>query len=295
MAQILQLPHTIPLSTTGGLMAGAKLYTYTSGTSAPQSVYSDYALATPHANPVVADSNGVFPVMYWGNTNRYRLTLKTSADVTMAGYPVDDCGPDTPGGLGTPYLTGNNTFTGLNMIQGTEPRLKIDETDAGTDKRLWDIDASAGVLKLRTRTDADGSGIDIMTVTRGSGTAVASIDFPKGVSTTSTGTLTGCTTSPTVTVHLSRMGSVVAAYCTGLEATSNATTCTITGGVPAGYRPAASQSFPIVLRDNTAYETGLLQIDTAGVIYLFRYGAVNFTTSGTKGIPYGMSLAWSIE
>lgn len=178
MAQILYLPKPIPLSTTGGLMSGAKLYTYLTGTSTPQAVYSDYTLTTPHANPVVADANGVFPAIYWDNSARYRLTLKTSADVTMAGYPVDDCGPDTLDGLGAASIDGANVFTGAtNKFSAAEVRLLLDETDGGTDKRLWDIDIQAGVLSLRTRTDADGSGKDILKVLRGSTTVVTSMTY----------------------------------------------------------------------------------------------------------------------
>lgn len=178
MAQIVYLPKPIPLSTSGTLLAGAKLYTYTTGTSTPQAVYQDYALTTPHANPVEADANGVFPVMYWGNTARYRLTLKTSADVTLSGYPVDDCGPDTASGLGVPSLAANNTYTGAwNKFQSSDSRILLDDSDGSTDKRLIDIDHNAGVTKIRTRTDADGSGKDILAITRGSGTAVSAIVY----------------------------------------------------------------------------------------------------------------------
>lgn len=178
MAQIVYLPKPIPLSTSGTLLAGAKLYTYTTGTSTPQAVYQDYALTTPHANPVEADANGVFPVMYWGNTARYRLTLKTSADVTLSGYPVDDCGPDTASGLGVPSLAANNTYTGAwNKFQSSDSRIMLDDSDGSTDKRLIDIDHNAGVTKIRTRTDADGSGKDILAATRGTGTAIASIAY----------------------------------------------------------------------------------------------------------------------
>lgn len=181
MPQPFTLPLQIPLSTSGALLAGAKLYFYQTGTSTPQDTYSSYTLAggTENTNPVVADSNGVFPVIWLGRTTRYRVLLTTSADVPFANYPIDDVGPDTATLLGAPSIASSNTLTGSwQKIQNAEPRLIIDETDAGTDKRLWDLEAQAGVLSLRTRTDADGSGVTVWKATRSSGTAVSALNIP---------------------------------------------------------------------------------------------------------------------
>src|SRR5688500_14775274 len=74
--------------TVAGLpVAGAKLYTYASGTSTPAAVYQDAALTTPHSNPVVADSNGIFPA-FWLAASAYRFVVTTSADVTV--FPALD-------------------------------------------------------------------------------------------------------------------------------------------------------------------------------------------------------------
>jgi hypothetical protein len=58
-----------------------KLYTYAAGTLTPLSTYSDSALSTPNANPVVADASGRMTV-YLSATS-YKFILKTSADVTI--------------------------------------------------------------------------------------------------------------------------------------------------------------------------------------------------------------------
>lgn len=58
-----------------------KLYTYAAGTLTPLSTYSDSALSTPNANPVVADASGRMTV-YLSATS-YKFILKTSADVTL--------------------------------------------------------------------------------------------------------------------------------------------------------------------------------------------------------------------
>lgn len=89
------------MATTGGLtpiprwqifsgstpVSGAKLYTYLSGTSTPQTTYADAALATPHTNPVVADDNGVLPVIYLDAVS-YRFLVTDSTGVTI--FPAQD-------------------------------------------------------------------------------------------------------------------------------------------------------------------------------------------------------------
>lgn len=58
-----------------------------------------------------------------------------------------------------------------------EPRLALVESDQGTDLKAWDFDVNAGVLTGRTRTDADGAGVNWLAVTRGTTTAIASISL----------------------------------------------------------------------------------------------------------------------
>jgi hypothetical protein len=213
------LPKQVPLSTNGGLLSNAKLYFYLTTTTTPQNVYQDYGLTTPHTNPVVADGNGVFPLIFLGRTNRYSVKLATSADVEV--YTVDDIGPDGATALGAASIASSNTFTGAyQKIQNAEPRLIIDETDAGTDKRLWDFDVQAGILKLRTRTDADGSGVTIATITRGSATSVSSIQLGAipfsgyGVSTTVVRTSTGSSSITTLANDSQLVATIDASHAT---------------------------------------------------------------------------------
>jgi hypothetical protein len=78
-------PFIQVVNANGKPYAGAKLYTYQSGTSTLLATYTDAALTTPHANPVVADANGRFPVIFL-STATYRLKLTDSSDVTIAQY-----------------------------------------------------------------------------------------------------------------------------------------------------------------------------------------------------------------
>lgn len=72
----------------GEPVAGAKLYTWLSGTSTPQAVYADSALGSARPIPVEADADGTFPIMYMGNF-AYKMEVRTSAGVTIWG-PQDN-------------------------------------------------------------------------------------------------------------------------------------------------------------------------------------------------------------
>lgn len=65
--------------------AGAKLYTYNTGTTTPLATYTTSALTTAHANPVIADANGRFPVIFLSAAT-YRLKLTDNSDVLIAQY-----------------------------------------------------------------------------------------------------------------------------------------------------------------------------------------------------------------
>jgi len=54
-------------------------------------------------------------------------------------------------------------------------KIQLFEFDAGSNAKLWDIVVSGGVLPIRTRTDADAAGVDVLTITRTGSTAIASL------------------------------------------------------------------------------------------------------------------------
>jgi hypothetical protein len=116
---------------------------------------------------------------------------------------------------------------------------------------------------------------------------------------TFTGTLTGCTTSPTATFNYSRVGNVVTIDCSaGLTATSNTTACTITG-LPAAIQPTRSQAIVITnISDNSVGGLlGYFNVAASGTITLalsatsgtrMQAAPGNFTAAGTKGIGSGL-------
>jgi microcystin-dependent protein len=111
-------------SDSGVPLAGAKLYTYLAGTTWPAATYSDVGLTTPNTNPVVADAGGRMRV-YLPRGIGYKLTLKTSADVTV--WDQDDVSvpseivPPSPAAVPTgavlPYA-GTSAPTGYLLCQG---------------------------------------------------------------------------------------------------------------------------------------------------------------------------------
>lgn len=64
----------------GNPLAAGKVYTYSPGTTNNKDTYSDRALTTPNANPVVLDAAGEADIYLSGPT---KLVVKTSADVTI--------------------------------------------------------------------------------------------------------------------------------------------------------------------------------------------------------------------
>lgn len=85
--QLFRLPKAVGLDSAVRALSGARAYFYETGTTTPQDTYSDADLTTPNANPVVADSAGVFPPIYLDPSLEYKLTLNTSSDALI--YTVD--------------------------------------------------------------------------------------------------------------------------------------------------------------------------------------------------------------
>jgi len=68
---------------------GAKLFFTITGTDTDLDTFSDEALTTAHANPVIADSAGIFPEIFFGSSSIYRVRLRNKNDV-QTGFGVVD-------------------------------------------------------------------------------------------------------------------------------------------------------------------------------------------------------------
>lgn len=83
MSAPLTLPIARATDSNVDALSGAKLYCYLTGTTTPASVYTTEARDTAHANPVVADSGGLFAPIYVDPAVTYRFVLKTAGDATI--------------------------------------------------------------------------------------------------------------------------------------------------------------------------------------------------------------------
>ena len=133
-----------------------------------------------------------------------------------------------------------------------------------------------------------------LTITGGNfvvGTSGNGIDFSAAGGTvltqyeqsTYTATLTGCTTSPTVTATVTIVGRLVTINIPGLSATSNSTAKTITG-MPAQFRPSNQQRgfFAQVTNNGLPSVAGSVFIEASGTIDVFAGpNNDNWTASGT--------------
>lgn len=73
-------------------------------------------------------------------------------------------------------VTGAWTFTTNPTVTNVEPALWLNETDAGSNEKVWRWVAASGSLYLQTMTDALATGTSLLAFTR-SGTAAGSMTF----------------------------------------------------------------------------------------------------------------------
>lgn len=122
MSNLFVPPFGRATSATGEVLSGAKLYVYLSGTTTPTDAYTTDDLSVAHANPVIADSGGLFPSIYLDPNVEHRVVLKTSADVT-----IDDVDPYR---IGYGVLTATTTWDPLSVANGASTATLVTVTGA---------------------------------------------------------------------------------------------------------------------------------------------------------------------
>lgn len=96
----------------GAAVASGKLYFYRTGTTTAQNTYSDSALSSANANPVVLNSEGYLDTKVYGDPGsgyKYRVRLTDSADTQI--WQVDDvlAAPTQTNGSFTAAVRGGST------------------------------------------------------------------------------------------------------------------------------------------------------------------------------------------
>ena len=133
----------------GSPAAGAKLYSYLSGTSTPQPLYADAALGTPYSpQPIEADANGVFPIMYMAAV-AYRIEIKTSAGVTI--FAAQDNIYDLYQLFTATAQTANTVYAGPTSGSAAAPTFRA-LVQADIPAAMTDVGLSEGRLTLTSGT-----------------------------------------------------------------------------------------------------------------------------------------------
>lgn len=111
-----------------------------------------------------------------------------------------------------------------------------------------------------------------------------------------TGTLTTCTTAPTVTITVRRVGNVGIITIPAITAVSNSvSTPQLTGALPASFQPATTQNCPIFVEDNGAIVGGYITVTAASsALSLLRADGAAFQAVGSKGIPQTTTFCYQI-
>lgn len=98
-----------------------------------------------------------------GDTSANRVT----GNYAYGSWSMADFADLTPTANANRFVSSDNGTTVRSSM--LEPRFLINEPDATAGSRLWDIDLNGGALAVRTRTDADATGVSALTFTRNTG------------------------------------------------------------------------------------------------------------------------------
>jgi hypothetical protein len=337
---LLSSPNITVVNSSGQPYAMAKMYTYRAGTLTNLPTYTSATYAVAHANPIIANASGVFPPIFINPDLGYdlRVIVKDSLDVAITGWDLDNI-PRSDTQFSGITVTGNSTFTGTAdfggavsaasiYLEAANPRIKLTESDAISDKKAWDVIADANALSIRTRTDIDGAGKNILVATRGTGTALSSIDIGNATdvpvlringttivaadiaqssSGSFTATLSGFSGTVTGTVNYKKTGGLVTLYTTAnIGGTSNSGLFGFSG-IPAALWPATSQKIACssITDNGNGPLIGQASISNAGTcdinlartdVYANQVYAhpTGFTSSGLKLLNVGWSVTYSL-
>ncbi len=89
MSRLFFIPQAVRINSAGAPFAAAEANFYLTTTTTRTDTYTDNALQTPHANPVVADSAGQFAAIYLKPSITYRCIITEAS----AGATIDDIDP----------------------------------------------------------------------------------------------------------------------------------------------------------------------------------------------------------
>ena len=122
---------------------GAKLFFFDAGTSNPRNTFSDKVGATPNANPVIANSNGVFSDIFIDGNYKVRLTDKNDVQIWEAD-PVNAVATDNAVVKNFPTLA--LAVSNINLVDGDALNI-AERTDGNGGGAFWDVVLSSTVTE----------------------------------------------------------------------------------------------------------------------------------------------------
>lgn len=164
-------PRREARNASGDGYSGAKLTIYEAGTTTPASIYSDANLTTPLANPVTADSGGVFPAIYAAEGATFDIICKTAGGTTL--YTEDDVPALGGDGVSLARDFGNSRF----QVYGSGGTVYMEAGDASPDN-------SGGTMQISGYDSTSGDSLTVK---------FDSVTFTGDVDVTGALTVTGAT------------------------------------------------------------------------------------------------------
>jgi len=241
------------------------------------------ALAKTDSNFIVG--NGSTWVAESGATVRTSLGLTIGTDVQAYDAELAAIAGLTSAADRLPYFTGSGSASLATFTAGGRALVN----SAGT-ANTFPYFSSSNTVTLGSITSAGRALLD--------DTDSAAMLVTLGITSGSyTGTLTGCTTSPTITINYSIIGDVVIISTDdNVTGTSNSTSFTITGA-PTAIRPVTNDSAlaPAVVTNNGSENNGgvFVFMSTSGTLTFMHSGTLTgFTSFGTKGISAGYAMSY---
>jgi hypothetical protein len=261
----------------GSPLVGGTIEFYLSGTTTPANLFSDSA-GTSIGTSVTLNSLG-YPasggnvVTLFRNTAvNYKLIAKTALGVTI--WTAD---------------TLNSVLTVIASVSASEGASLVGIQDAANNYTATTVEGALAEIYSDLASTSASLGASLVGIQdSGAFFTAATVEAALAELHTSgsyTGTFTGCTTEPTVTINYRKTGLLVVLSHGQQSGTSNATSFTITG-MPAAIRPTVSRAGVMVaITENSTIQIGRCTVQTDGVIaYSVGMADAIFTASGSKGV-----------
>lgn len=238
-------------SDVGVPLSGGLLWTYAAGTSTPAATYTDITGSTPNSNPIQLNAAGRLQNVQVWQAGGQALKVQVSTNAGTVGAPVFgvQIGPtfDQVSGIDDPLATTTalanpasgfgadlvaNAMRSYDLVSSVRasnvPTLSAGETlIIELQGQSLVNDGGGGFYYWNAASTATDDGFNVIKPTAGTTGRYLRLLFQAGQSGSFTTTLTGCTTSPTVTVYYYITGAsnvgVVTVNVVGASATSNAT------------------------------------------------------------------------